>query len=301
VKAAAAAWDRFWFADGSATNLAMARVLVTGHALWILLSRDPAALTALPAEFWRFVHETARWRFLIFEGHPLTERLLQTTATVALGAALLGLWPRVCCLLAGVLLYHLAPFETMLYTPSPWVKGYTITTLALIVLGCSRCGDALALRSEGERPPAWEYRWPLTLVQLALAQVYLFAGYAKMLRTGPSWVLDTVRGYTQLYTQNEEVAVFHALGDWLVAHPSLCVAAGCVAVALNLGFWTVLFSRRARAVLVPFALLWHLAILFTMNIAFLEAPLLLLFVDWEWLRTRLRPARTPAPAAASPC
>lgn len=293
-----AAWDRFLFADGSATNLALARILVTGHALWILLSRDPAALTVLPAEFWRFVHDSARWRFLIFEGHPLLERVLQTGAIVALAGALCGLWPRLLCLLAGALLYHLAPFETMMYTPSPWVKGYTITTLALVVLGASRCGDALALRSGNEGPPSWEYRWPLLLIQAALAQVYLFAGYAKMLRTGPSWVLDTVRGYTQLYTQNEEVAVFHALGAWLVAHPALCVAAGCVAVALNLTFWTALFWRGARRVLVPFALAWHLAILFTMNIAFLEAPLLLVFVDWDALRARLLPSARPQAAAA---
>jgi hypothetical protein len=298
VRRLAAAWDRFWFADGSATNLAAARILVAGHALWILLSRDPAAFSGLPAEFWRFVHDSARWRFLIFEGHPLLERVLQTTALAALASALVGLWPRVSCLVAGVLLYHLAPFETILYTPSPWVKGYTITTLALIVLACGRCGDALALRAGTPTSPAWEYRWPLTLMQVALCQVYLFAGFAKMLRTGPSWVLDTVRGYTQLYTQNEEVAVFQALGAWLVAHPWLCVLAGCVAVALNLGFWTVLFSRRARRVLVPFAFAWHLAILFTMNIAFLEAPLLLLFVDWDALRARWRATATPAAAAA---
>ena len=298
MKRALAAWDSFWFADGSATSLAMARILVTGHALWILLSRDPAALTALPAEFWRFAQDSARWRFLIFEGHPLLERVLQTGAIVALASALFGLWPRVSCLVAGALLYHLAPFETMLYTPSPWVKGYTITTLALVVLGTSRCGDALALRRGNGSAPSWEYRWPLLLIQAALAQVYLFAGYAKMLRTGPSWVLDTVRGYTQLYTQNEEVAVFHALGTWLVAHPALCVAAGCVAVALNLTFWTALFWRGARRVLVPFALAWHLAILLTMNIAFLEAPLLLVFVDWDALRARLLPSALPAAAAA---
>lgn len=294
----AQAWDRFWFAEGSATSLAMARVLVTSHALWILLSRDPAALTALPAEFFRFVQDSARWRFLIFEGHPLLERVLQTGAIVALLGALVGLWPRLLCLLAGVLVYHLAPFETILYTPSPWVKGYTITTLSLIVLGASRCGDALALRRGRESAPAWEYRWPLLLIQAALAQVYLFAGYAKMLRTGPSWVLDTVRGYTQLYTQNEEVAVFRALGTWLVDHPALCVAAGGVAVALNLTFWTALFWRGARRVLVPFAIAWHLAILFTMNIAFLEAPLLLVFVDWGALRARLVPSAPPAAAAA---
>lgn len=293
----AGAWDRFWFADGSAANLAAARIVVTAHALWILLSRDPAAFSGLPAEFWRFVHDTARWRFLIFEGHPSLERVLQTAAIAALLAALLGLWPRAACLLAGVLIYHLAPFETIIYTPSPWVKGYTITVLALIVLGCARCGDALVPRGGGARAPAWEYHWPLKLIQLALCQVYLFAGVAKLMRTGMAWIsLDTVQGYTMLYNQNEEVAVFRTLGPWLVDRPALCLAAAVLAVVLNFTFWTVLFSRRARRILVPAAFLWHLGILFAMNIAFLETPLLLVFVDWSALRAR-RGAGEPALAA----
>jgi hypothetical protein len=293
-------WDRFWFGAESPLNLAAARILVSAHALWILLSRDPAAVAALPAEFWTAVRPDARWRFLVFEGQAPLERVLQMVALAALVAALLGLVTRVSCLLAGLLLYHLAPYETLVFTPSPWVKGYTITTLALIVLSFAPCADAWSLRPRPASTPGPVYNWPLKLVQLFLCQVYLFAGYAKLFRTGLGWIsAEGVRGYVMLYNQNEQNVVFNTVGPWLAAHPRLCLLAAVTAMAINFSFWIVLFSRRARGVLVPLALAWHLGIMLAMNIAFLEAPLLLLFVDWAALRERLRgraPAAGPVPA-----
>jgi hypothetical protein len=282
-------------------NLAAARILVSGHALWILLSRDPAGVAALPPEFWTAVRPSARWRFLAFEGQAGLERVLQVVAVAALLAALLGLMTRASCLLAGLLLYHLAPYETLVFTPSPWVKGFTITTLALVVLSFAPCADAWSLRPRPGAAPAAAYNWPLKLVQLFLCQVYLFAGYAKLFRTGLAWIsAEGVRGYVLLYNQSAQNVVFHTLGPWLVAHPRLCLLAAVMAMLINFSFWIVLFSRRARRVLVPLALVWHLGIMLAMNIAFLEAPLLLLFVDWAALRARLhRRSAAPEPLAAS--
>jgi hypothetical protein len=295
----AAGWDRFWFGPESPLNLAAARIVVSAHALWILLSRDPAGIAALPPEFWTAVRASSRWRFLVFEGQAGLERALQALAVAALLAALAGLWPRVSCLLAGLLLYHLAPYETLVYTPSPWVKGYTITTLALVVLSFAPCADAWSVRPRPQAAPAAAYNWPLKLVQLFLCQVYLFAGYAKLFRTGLAWVsAEGVRGYVLLYNQSEQNVVFNTIGPWLAAHPRLCLAAAVAAMLINFSFWIVLFSRRARRVLVPVAVVWHLGILLAMNIAFLEAPLLLLFVDWAALRARLG-GRLPAPAPAA--
>ena len=314
-------WERFWFGEESPLNLAAARILISAHALWILLSRDPAGIAALPHDFWTAVRPDARWRFLVFEGQAPLERVLQMVALAALVAALLGLVTRVSCLLAGLLLYHLAPYETLVFTPSPWVKGYTITTLALIVLSFAPCADAWSLRPRAGAPrshrdrakggtpeftsgvpeaPGPGYNWPLKLVQLFLCQVYLFAGYAKLFRTGLGWIsAESVRGYVMLYNQSEQNVVFNTIGPWLAAHPRLCLLAAVMAMLINFSFWIVLFSRRARRVLVPLALAWHLGIMLAMNIAFLEAPLLLLFVDWAALRERLRrrlPAAGPVPA-----
>ena len=289
---ARAVWDRFWFAPETARNLAAARIVLAAQALWILLSRDIPALSALPAAFWAEVPASARWRFLIFEGHPGLESALQALALVALVGAALGVAARTCCLLAALLLYHLAPLETLFFTPSPWAKGLTLPVLGLLTLSLSPCADALrvgggrAARSSGP-----DHGWPLRLVQLFVCQPYLFSGIAKLKWAGLAWASpENMRAWLLLANLDDQLAVFRAPGLWLADRPLLCLAMGLGALALDLGFILVLFSRRARRVLVPAAVLFHAAILVTQNYAFLSAPLLLVFVDWGPRASRERPA-----------
>jgi hypothetical protein len=290
-----ARWDGFWFAPESPRNLAAARILVSAHALWILLSRDPAGVSALPEEFWFAVARAERWRFLIWEGRPGPETALQWLAVAALGSALVGLWTRLTCLAAGLLLYHLAPLETFIFTPSPWVKGFTLTVPALVVLSFTRCADVWAVGRRRPEPGAgWGYGWPLRLVQLLLCQVYLFAGWAKLTKTGWAWVsVESVQRYILQYAQNDQFNVFTTLGTWIADRPALCLAAAVVALIVDFGFITVLIWRRARPWILPLVAVWHLLILLSFNMAFLEAPLLLLFVDWS--RVGRRPVRRPDP------
>lgn len=278
----AAVWERVWFAPGSARSLAAARILVSAHALWILLSRDLPALSGLPEPFWVGVSASARARFLIAEGHPALEALLGWAAAGGLLAALLGLWPRVSCLLAALLLYHLAPLETIILTPSPYVKGFTLAVPALVVLSFAPCADAWSLRRAASTLPAWEYHWPLTLIRLFVAQVYLFSGWAKLVRVGFSWAAaDNVRAWLYFFNQRDQLVVFDQLGPWLAARPRLCLTAGVLTLALELAFILAVVSRPARRVLPAAMALLHLGILFAMNIAFLYAPLLLVFADWD--------------------
>src|SRR5215831_2147670 len=90
-------WNRAFFSAEPAFNLACARVIFAAHALWVLLSRDLPALSALPAEFWLGADRTERWRYLIFPGHPEIEYALQAVAVVALALATLGILPRLSC------------------------------------------------------------------------------------------------------------------------------------------------------------------------------------------------------------
>src|SRR5262245_33880653 len=104
VPAMKARWDALWFVPEPPSALAAARIVFALQALWILLSRDIPALSALPQAFWADVGASARWRYLIFEGHPGLERALQALAMAALVGALLGVHARACCALAGLLL-----------------------------------------------------------------------------------------------------------------------------------------------------------------------------------------------------
>ena len=295
-------WERFWFAPEAPVNLAAARMVLAAQALWILLSRDIPGLSALPAVFWSAVPASARWRFLIFEGHASLEATLQAAALLALVAALLGVGARPACAAAALLLYHLAPLETLFFTPSPWAKGLTIPVLGLLTLSLSPCADAWRVgRFHRERAFSPEHGWPLRLIQLFVCQPYLFSGIAKLEAAGPAWALpDNIRAWLLQANQDPELAVFRAPGLWLADRPVLCLALGIAALLLDLGFVAVLFSKRARRVLVPAALVFHAAILVTQNYAFLSAPLLLVFVDWSphAARGRARPAEAPSTTPA---
>jgi hypothetical protein len=287
-----AAWERFWFGSGSALDLAALRILVAIHALWILLSRDLAGISGLPAETWMGVARTARWRFLIFEGHPALEGALVAAAALALALAAAGVWARGCCLVAGLLLYHLAPLETIVLTPSPYPKGLTLAVPALLALAAAPCADALAWgRRAGGGAEPWQYSWPVRLVQVLVAQVYLFSAWGKLVKVGPGWASAlNMERWLHMFNQRDQLVVFQTLGPWIAARPGLCLLIGVVTLLVELSFISVLVSRRARRVLVPFVALWHAGILFAMNIAFLNAPLLLVFVDWEALRSRRKAA-----------
>jgi hypothetical protein len=283
-------WDRFWFAPGDARTLAAVRIVVAAHALWILLSRDLPALAGLPAPFWSTVSPSARARFLIAEGHPRWESLLAVLAALALVATIAGLWTRVSALLAGLLLYHLAPLETIILTPSPYVKGFTIAVPALIVLSLSPCADAWSVRRPSALAEPWRYHWPVQLVRMLVAQIYLFSGWAKLVRVGVDWATaDNVRAWLHFFNQRDQLVVYHTIGPWLAQRPALCLAAGVLTLALELSFVTALFSSLARRILPVVAASWHLGILFAMNIAFPYLPLLLAFADFG-PRSRQEPA-----------
>ena len=273
---------------GTPLPLAAARIVVALQALWILLSRDIPALSALPGAFWSDVTAGARWRYLLWEGQPGLERALQALAMVALLGALLGVYARACCAVAGLLLYHLAPLETLFYTPSPWATGLTIVVLGLVVLAVSPCDAALALRRQPatDREP-WEYGWPLRLLQLFVAQPYLFSGWAKLVNAGPGWAsAANMRAWLLLSNQDDQLAVFTAPGLWIADRPALCLMMGVAALALDLLFVLAVFFPRARRVLVPAAVVFHAGILVTQNYFFLSLPLLLVFVDWNAIRSR---------------
>jgi hypothetical protein len=79
--------------------------------------------------------------------------------------------------------------------------------------------------------------------------------------------------------------------------PLLCGLMGAAALAMDLGFIAALASARARRLLVPAALGFHLVILVTLNYAFLGAPLLLTMVDWS--KPAGRPAQPSSGSAGS--
>lgn len=284
------AWERYWFVEDAPRNLAMARIIAAAIALWILCSRDFAAVSGLPSVFWEEVPDSTRWRFLIFPGHVRIETALLWTARLSAGAAMVGVAPRAASFTTALLLYHLAPLDGIVWTTSPYGRGLTLPLLALLLCAATPSGHALAIWP-ASRPArrGWEYGWPLRLLQLFLAQVYFFSGYAKLRASGLAWAAPSnLRNWMLLAAQNEEVAVHQALGSWLASREALAGVVGAGTLVFELGFAFALVRSRARPLIAASAIAFHAGILFAMNITFNSWPLLLVFFDWDGLAHRFR-------------
>jgi hypothetical protein len=295
-------WNRFWYGLGSPTNLAAARIVFGFTSLWVLVSRNFAGMSGLPSEFWSAVPASASWRYLDFGGHPALERGLEWAAGIALVCAIAGVLPRISCFIAGMLLYHLAPLETIIWTPNPYARGLTISVLALLTLAFSPSGDRWALKFAHSRGQAAErriYTWPIRLIQLFVAQIYFFSGFAKISHSGWRWAsASNLRSWLLYFSEEDQVRVFHTVGPWLAERPQLCQIIAVGTLIFELGFITVLFSKTARRLLVPLAAVFHLGILLSMNLAFLNVPQLLVFVDWDVAATWIRRKSTDLSAGS---
>ena len=285
------AWRRFWFAEGDARNLAAARIIIALHGLWILLSRDIPALSMLPAQLWYTARLEAGARFLLFPGMAHAERMVELAAVVLLLLVACGVAVRFAALAAALALYHLAPLQTLVATFDPINRGLTITTLCLVVLSASACADRWSLRPPREPADPREYGWPLRLMWLFVAQNYLFGAFGKLRYSGLEWfTADNLRRNLVLYLHMHPAVPDPWLAG-LAGRPGLMGVAAIGVLILEASFVLALFSRRARRVLVPAALLMHLAILRTMRIVFANLFHLGLFVNWGWLADRVHGRR----------
>jgi len=285
-------WQGLWYAPGEAANLSAARIIIAAHALWVLWSWDIASLSGIPADFWWQARPTAQWRFLIFPGHVGVERVVEALAAVALVAVLAGVWTRIAALVASVALYHLAPLQGFLVETDPHARGFTIAVLSLVVLSAARCSDTWSLGRRKDAAavgPSWEYTWPVRLMQLFVAQIYLFGFWGKLYHNGLAWFSPTqMARQASLFSHIVPGHHLSGLGEAVARSPTLAALGGISVFVFELGFISVLFSRTARRILVPAALGFHLAILFAMQIYFVSMFHLLLFVNWGWLANTVR-------------
>jgi hypothetical protein len=279
------AWNRFWCAPGSPRNLAAARVIFATYSFWVLLSKNLAEMSALPPVFWSQVTTSARWRYLIFPGHSDLERLLVWITAIALLGAIMGVLPRFSCFVSGLLLYHLAPLESLIWIANPYVRGLTTSVIALLTLSFSPCGDCWTLlrsRRDKQWTESSDYTWPVRLLQLYLVEIYFFSGYAKVVHIGWRWAsASNIRNWMLRCTQEEQIRVFHTLGTWIADRPFLCWSVGIGTLLFEFGMVTALFWKWPRRLLVPLASVFHLGILLAMNLVFLNMPQLLVFADWD--------------------
>ena len=280
-------WTKFWFRPASPLGLIAVRALLAGNALWIVLSRPGLpSLVNWPPEFWARVDRQLAIRYLIMHLPAGAETALFLLLNVSLAFAMIGVLPRLSCLLSGLLLYHFAPFENIIWhAMGPYFSGLTLPTLGLIVLGVAQIPHF-----DSEWSP--EYRWPLALVQLILSFNYAFAAISKMRTVGGfGWVsAENLRGMA-LTSMTWETPP--PLAAWVASSPAACWTIAAVTMVVECLFILVPFSKIAAGILVPLALIGHLGIIMVLGIVFLSLPCLLIYLDWDAIATKVGRPRAP--------
>lgn len=265
-----AAFDRYWLTAMPAARLAVLRVLVVSYAIAYLLFGFDAVTDVGRFGADHFVPAGLAQVL----GGPLPPGLVVAlaVATVLLGVpVLLG--------------YRYRWFAPLFAFSFLWVTSYrnswgmlfhteNLLALHLVLLAAAPAADALSLDAAARpepAPDAADYGWPVRAMTWVTAVCYVLAGIAKLKLAGPLWLGGDLLRAQIAYDNLRKLELgsnYSALGAWLVRHPGPFVALSWLTFVLELGAPLALFGKRAAAVWVAAAWLFHLGVLALMAIPF---------------------------------
>jgi len=269
-------FDALLFAPASRRSLVATRVIVAAWTLWLVLSRPMLwAVAGWPRQMYPLQHPSFLLRFGLLLLPARVEHALYLALPLLLVAVLFGLATRYTAVIASILLYHFAPFEEVFSgLHSNGVAGFAFPTLALL---------ALAFAEYDDGNESTEYRWPVVFIQSLIALQYLFGGLTKLRFTGIRWY----RGENVLLTMKEMATLTDApWADAAASSLAIVWAITIATIALEFLFPLAVVSRRARWIIIPAAAVavFLRARIYGFNT--LAAPLLLVFVNWDWVLDR---------------
>ena len=260
--------DEWLSPDAPAERLALLRVLVGGFAVVYLTTRLPVFL-ALATR--RGVVEGVGPLWWLAE--PLPAALVVTWMWVTLLVGVLftvGLATRLTgpCFAVGVL--FAATYRSS-WGQVLWLENLMV--LQLLIVGCSRSGDAWTVRPRPGPPsePGASYGWPLRLAALVTVMTYVLSGVSKLRIGGLEWMWgDTLRHHIAFSAARLELfgEASSPLGRAVAAHGWLLRPVAVVAVALELAAPVALLGGRPRTMWVVLTWTMHLAIAALMFVVF---------------------------------
>lgn len=279
--------DNVLFAPASRTSLVATRAIVALWTLWLVLSRPMLwAVAGWPRIMFPLNHRAFLVRFGLLVIPARIEHALYLALPLLLLGVAFGVATRYTAIAASLLLYHFQAFEEVFSgLLSNGVAGWGLPTIALI-------GLAFAEYDDGAESA--EYRWPVVLVQSLVALQYVLGGLAKVRFTGIHWY----RGENILLTMKEMATLTDA--RWADAAASSLAIAWVITIAtaaLEYLFPLAIVSRRARWVLIPAAAIAAFLRARIYGFVTVTAPLLLVFVNWDWVLEHVTLPRTQTIAA----
>jgi HTTM domain len=286
-------WMHFWFEPVEPLNLGLCRVLFFGALFLLYWDYDPARWADKLDSLWMPV-----WLFEILKLPVLSSgslALFHSVWITSLATSCVGLFTRastICSFILGVYLLGL---------PLNFGKvshGEALVVFVLGIMALSRCGDSSSVdrfvrkARQGSEPSvqrprvSGEYTWPVRVVWVLFALIFFGAGVAKLRQSGLEWIFSDNMAILLMRAQMQGQAVL-PFASYVREYPWLgqLVAAGTIVV--EVGYPLVLFSSRARWILVPGAFSMQIGISLLMGITFRDWLILNLFwVRWPCVAYR---------------
>jgi hypothetical protein len=286
------AWNRFFFEPVGAVDLGLSRAFFYGLALAYYLPQDWSEWGTVSTEFWM---PTTLFKYLsvplLAAPHLVwVQRIFKT----ALLLSAVGLWTRP----AMIVSFFCGAY--LLGLPHNFGQIQHFDTLPVLVFGilaCSRAGDAFSIDAwrrtqRGTRKgvvSSGEYRWPVRTIWVTTSIIFFAAGFSKWRHSGLEWILSDNLG-TLLVRHQYHLSDGEPLTAWgpaIAAHPWAARGLAAIAIFTETLYPLALFSRRARAVLVPAGLGFLVGIRALMGPTF-EAFVIcnVFWVPWSWIVNR---------------
>jgi hypothetical protein len=287
----------YWFEPATPTNLSASRVLFYGGLLVLYWTEDFRNWGSVSPAFWMPVPV-----FRALDLRPLSVDSLNVTQFVwrtALALSAIGLFTRVSMWVACVLGFYL------LGLPHNFGHVYhfdALIVIAMLTLAVSRAGDAWSVdarwHGRSQPSPSGEYTWPIRLIWLSMAFVFLAAGLSKLRHGGIAWVASPNMAIilTRAAYHVSDADPLTTAGLWIASNSWLSETLALTTLVIELGFVAALFSVRARALLVPAAACMLVGIRVLMGPTFSGFLIVNVFwVPWEavftWIADRSPGAR----------
>jgi hypothetical protein len=296
------AFRRRFVPDASPAALAGIRIWTCCTLLGYVIVSDLPATARLPREMLAvsagrsaLLHRIPSFSSLQESETVLAAFSAITALSLAAGAA--GLLTRVTVPLGALCSFvYVGIFWDYTYFYHQCLIGmYVLAAVSLTPCGDAWSADAWLRKRAGKAAverPAEVYAWSRYLCWTALALPYFFAGLSKLRNGGWMW-WDPLNLRGKVYRDSLQKGIFDPpLGLELFGAPDWMFGAiGVVTLILEVGFFLVLFSPRARRILPLGALSMHLGIFALQNFIFVDALLMqAIFFDWKWARARQVPA-----------
>lgn len=287
-------WDRFWFAPTDPLALGLVRIAVgVTMVLWTL------SLLGQLGDFFTAGGVTGTvtrerpwyaWTVLGAAPSPLLLGAVWLALLAAAVALALGWRTR-----AAAVIVLVAAVSLQRTDPYVFNSGDSLLRLLCLYLAIAPAGAALSLDARRRGPRAIP-AWPVRLIQLQVAVMYLAAVWAKL--RGPAWRDGTATEYALRLPDLERFPLGRALDEW----PALVPLTTYGTIAVEAALVVLIWPRRTR----PFALLagvgLHLGIELGLRVGFFTLAVFasyLAFVDPAWARARARAVRRRRTAAGT--